>query len=147
MTDSNGVKPSNEELQALRDVMDDLLGYSSSNDSFVYYNSGAVRRQIAYLARAELQRRQQPASVPAELVEQWYNEWHGIGPNTTDAMLQYVADEAAAYGREQAQHPQNAQIAAMLFTMLSRSPWPSADQRWAVIEAWAEKLAKEPPTC
>lgn len=42
----------------------------------------------------------QPASVPLDLVTQWLNDWGNSG---CLSVLQFVANRAAAYGREQAQ--------------------------------------------
>lgn len=50
---------------------------------------------------AELQRRQQPASVPAELVQQWWKE--AVAQSSGEySVAHYIVNRAAAYGREQA---------------------------------------------
>jgi len=54
------------------------------------------------LAKAELQRRQQPASVPAELVQQWWKE--AVAQASGEySVAHYIANRAAAYGQQQAQ--------------------------------------------
>lgn len=43
---------------------------------------------------------QKVADVPLDLVKQWLDEW---GNSDCSSVLQFIANRAAAYGREQAQ--------------------------------------------
>lgn len=61
-----------------------------------------VRADLYEKLEAELQRRQQPASVPAELVNRVHKAMIADGISSTD-MFQKMANYFAAYGREQAQ--------------------------------------------
>lgn len=105
------MKPSDAELKTIAERYARAYGSEES-------------RTVVWLAKAELQRRAAPASVPAELVEQWYAAADAKRPRASDAeVLADVCAQAAAYGREQAQSG----------VMVSH-------------DSWAELVARHPET-
>lgn len=132
---SNGIKPSDEEDDAVNDTpavvvrapdqiwlcvgdmydcrgceveFDDIKSSfevswceEQIDESDVKY----VRADLYEKLEAELQRRQQQASVPARLVRQWCRQWNDLPDPSPESrsITEYVADKAAAYGREQSQ--------------------------------------------
>jgi len=89
------MKPSDAELNEL---LRSAQWIDLAEDSHGVELSMRQTKTAMQLAKAELQRRQQPANVPVELARRWW----GHSPIGSDPIA-HVANCAYAYGREQGQ--------------------------------------------